>query len=306
MEYISKFNKYVAVYECEFDADREVKAFYKKAKEEKDPVLEEMDIEAPATLKEAFFGGNTQCFKPHAKVDGENKRIKYFDFTSLYPSVNYSRYRPVNKGSYNESYKTRYPIGHPERMPVQDVEADLSNVLGVVKCKVIPSKLYSPILPQKKNGKLMFHTQPFVGCFFSEELKFAMKHGYKVAEIYDVINFPMSFEMPEVAENLFTDYVRMFVKIKLESDGPPKNQDLDQYIQEVAMMDGIILDKENMGAKNEGRRFIAKQFLNSLWGKYGQNLDRNEMATFTDPDKFHKFMADDRYDVKNIYVVNNN
>ena len=71
-------------------------------------------------------------------------------------------------------------------------------------------------------------------------------------------------------------------------------------------MDGIILDKENMGAKNEGRRFIAKQFLNSLWGKYGQNLDRNEMATFTDPDKFHKFMADDRYDVKNIYVVNNN
>lgn len=303
-EYIGKYNKYEAVYECEFDNDPKVKAFFRKAKSENDPVFEEMEIAAQATLKEAFTGGNTQAFKTYASVDGKIKRIKYFDFTSLYPSVNYSRYRPVHKEAYHMPYVTRYPIGHPVRMPVHEVNADLSNVIGVVKCKVIPSKLYSPILPQKKDGKLMFHTRPFVGCFFSEELKFAIQHGYKVEEIYDVINFPLTFEKPEVAENLFSGYVKMFIKIKLEADGKPENQDLDQYIKEVALNDGIILDPENMTKKNEGRRFIAKQFLNSLWGKFGMNLDRDEIATFSDPDLFHKFINDERYILKNLVIVN--
>lgn len=283
-------HNYVCIWEHDFDESK--------------VNIEEKEL--PATLRDAFFGGNTQSFKPYVEADGKSKRIRYFDFTSLYPSVNYGRYRPVHKDKYNKTFRRRYPIGHPERMNPVNVEGDLSNVMGVVKCKVIPAKMYSPILPQKRDGKLMFHCEPFVGCFFSEELKFAVQHGYKIEEIYDVINFPMTFEKPEVAEALFEGYVKMFVKIKLEADGKPKDMSLSEYIQQVAAMDGILLDASKMEERNEGLRFIAKLFLNSLWGKYGQNLERDELKTFTDPAAFHKFMVSEDNDIKKIQLVNEN
>ena len=259
----------------------------------------------PLNIRDAFFGGNTQVFKPYVKVNPKTHTIKYVDFTSLYPSINSCKLRPIDATQENVPYTIRYPIGHPERMKPQDVNADLSNVFGFVKCKVIPNpKLYIPVLPDRRE-KLMFHNQPFVGTFFSEELKYALSLDYQIETIYDVQHFPMSLEQPEKASSIFSEYVKTFYKIKLEADGFPKGVNKEDYIKTIALEEGIILDGHNMKyEKNEGMRFIAKLFLNSLWGKFGQNLNHSQIITFTCPEKWNKFKASDKVLIDAVHIIN--
>ena len=59
--------------------------------------VQTLDIEERLEPRDAFFGGRTNAVKLYKKVD-EGEKIKYVDFTSLYPTVN----------KYD-----RYPAGHP-------------------------------------------------------------------------------------------------------------------------------------------------------------------------------------------------
>ena len=71
--------------------------------------------------------------------------------------------------------------------------------------------------------------------------------------------------------DLFKEYIKKFLKIKIESSGYPpevtteaeKNSFRNLYEQKY----GIILDDKNM-IFNPGMRHIAKLALNSLWGKF--------------------------------------
>ncbi len=60
--------------------------------------LKEFELTAPMNVRDSFFGGRTEVFLPYYKVKEEEK-IFYYDYCSLYPSV---------QDHYN------FPIGHPE------------------------------------------------------------------------------------------------------------------------------------------------------------------------------------------------
>ena len=93
----------------------------------------------PLNPRAAFYGGrtNANCLYYECK---EGEKIRYVDFTSLYPSIN-------KYGS--------YPIGHPEVITSQ--LGDISEYYGLVRCKVLPPQNFiHPVLPIKINGKLMF------------------------------------------------------------------------------------------------------------------------------------------------------
>ena len=71
---------------------------------------------------DAVFGGRTEAFTLFSKVDRERK-IKYYDVTSLYPFIN----------------KTgKVPLGLPEI--ITDAFTDIENYEGLIKCKIIPQK----------------------------------------------------------------------------------------------------------------------------------------------------------------------
>jgi hypothetical protein len=145
-----------------------------------------MEFYKDINIRDAFFGGRTNnlMFNYKAK-DGES--IKYFDVTSLYPYV------LVNRD---------YPIGHPKVL-TEFVNTNISNYFGFIKCKVsAPKDLYLPVLPYRSNDKLLFplcikcaetqsnecmHSEierQFVGTWFTEEVKEAVKQGYIVHKIY--------------------------------------------------------------------------------------------------------------------------
>ena len=62
-----------------------------------------------------------------------------------------------------------------------------------------------------------------------------------------------------------------------------------QYIREYYEAEGIQLEYTKI-VYNSGLRTLAKLMLNSMWGKFGQRLDRKEVSEFTDPQDFLEFL----------------
>ncbi|KAK2899342.1 hypothetical protein Q8A73_012471 [Channa argus] len=88
--------------------------------------------------RQALFGGCTNAMKLYHKAE-EGEKIRYYDFTSLYPTV--------------QSQKP-YPVGHPQ--VIRDFDS-IDNYFGFVKCTVLPPRgLYHPVLPYRAHKKLMF------------------------------------------------------------------------------------------------------------------------------------------------------
>ena len=77
-----------------------------------------LDITSRLDPRESFFGGRCKAVKLYATTT-ENEKIKYVDFTSLYPAVN----------KYD-----KYPVGHPTVI-CSDFK-DINQYFGLAKVKV--------------------------------------------------------------------------------------------------------------------------------------------------------------------------
>lgn len=70
------------------------------------------------------------------------------------------------------------------------------------------------------------------------------------------------------SDHIFKDYVRMMLKLKVESSGFPNSVLTDEQKQNFAsdykMLYNVDLEPERI-RKNPGLRFISKLMLNSLW-----------------------------------------
>ncbi|GIY64707.1 probable DNA polymerase [Caerostris extrusa] len=225
--------------------------------------------------RDAFFGGRTNALKLFYEGSA-----KYVDFTSLYPWVN--------------KYCV-YPIGHPEII-TKDFK-DVDSYFGLILCRVIPPRaLYLPVLPYRCQGKLMFplcrtcteniqqticthsdEERALTGTWVSEEVKLAKRKGYIIAEIYEVYHFPST------SDCLFKHYIDLFLKIKQESSGWPR-------------------EYENNICKNPGRRQVAKLALNSFWGRFGMNTNKGQLTFVNNVATFNKHINDPKKQIKNIYL----
>ena len=174
-------------------------------------------------------------------------------------------------------------VGHPEI--ITENFADISTYFGLIKCTVLPPRgLLHPVLPYRTEGKLMFplcktcvdtlnqnpctHTdeeRAILGTWCHVELMKAIEKGYEVLEIHEV------WHWEETTDELFKDYVNMYLKIKQEASGYPKHcvtdEQKQQYIHDYYEHEGIRLDPNKI-EYNPGLRFLAKLALNSLWGMY--------------------------------------
>ncbi len=127
----------------------------------------------------------------------------------------------------------------------------------MIQCKVLPPrKLRFPILPTRIGNKLLFvlcnkcgiskgnscnHTENeriLNGTWVTEEVKLALKHGYKITKIYSIWHWDKIEQYNEETKSggLFTEYVNTFLKIKQENSGHPSwcqsESDKINYIQD--------------------------------------------------------------------------
>ena len=253
---------YIEKWECEFDDEL-------KHNSELKEFVSSLEIVTPLVPRDAFCGGRTNATRLHY-VAGTDEKIKYVDFTSLYPYVN----------KYG-----RYPVGHPTI--ITENFRDVSEYEGLIKCKVLPPRgLYHPVLPYKACGRLMFplcskccesleqspcqhsdeeHT--LTGTWVTLELHKALQMGYRLLKIYEVWHFDeLARYDPDTKEGgLFAEYVNAFLKMKQEASDWPAwcqtDEQKHQYIERYFDKEGIKLDWKNI-KKNPGLRAIAKLMLN--------------------------------------------
>jgi hypothetical protein len=241
-----------------------------------DPELREwlttQEIVDSINVRDCLYGGRTNALRLHYKCKPD-EQIKYFDITSLYPSV--------------QKYK-RYPVGHP-RIIVDNFDS-LANYFGIIKCKVLPPrKLYLPVLPLRSNNKLVFtlcstcanelnqavcsHNEDeraITGTWCTPELEKAVSLGYKILKMYEVFHYDQSEQYDPVTKTggIFTEYINTALKAKQEASGYPSyvvtEEDKDNYIKTYYNIEGIKLDKNKI-KKNPGMRTLAKLQLNTLW-----------------------------------------
>ena len=289
--------KLVEEYECELKENNEFKKFFKTW---------DRECVEPLNPRDAFFGGRTNVTKLTYDFK-ECEKGRYVDFVSLYPTVQFFK---------------DYPVGHPDKILFP--KSFNPEWFGFVKCKIFPPRnIYHPVLPVKmecgnaqkllfplcktcavsKNQKKCTHSddeRSFIGTWCTNELNVAIQKGYKIQKIYEVWNFKKR------SNNLFKEYVRKFMKIKMESSELKIGEgctykSVDEYRSIVKSKLGIELGEIKF---NPGMRSIAKLCLNSLWGKFGQRNNMKKSEYVTEPSKFYKILLDEKIDDLNIHFIN--
>ena len=303
----SKGYKYVCMWECDFKREmvrnKNLSDFVKY-----------VDIQPRLNPRDSFFGGRTNASKLYHRVsDGE--KIKYVDFTSLYPYVN----------KYG-----KYPIGHPQII-TQPGDTDLSRYFGIAKVKILPpTGLYHPVLPYRSVGKLKFplcrtcadkertrkcqcslDERVLIGTWCTPELNKAVEKGYVILSVYEIYNWKETSQYDKQPKQggLFTEYINMFLKIKQQASGWPdwcvSETDKQKYINDYFEYEGIKMDYEDI-EKNPGLRSLAKLCLNSFWGKFGQRLNLPQSVFIHDSqaERFFSLFSDPMKIVTDFHIVN--
>ena len=160
-----------------------------------------------------------------------SEKIKYIDYTSLYPFV--------------QKYGI-YPEGHPTV-----ITENFSNkkYFGLIKCKIIPPrKLYHPVLPAKINNKLKFplcakcaainqkhcnhndKDRALIGTWVSLEVDKAIEKGYRIEKYYCVWHWDKTLKYDEITKTggLFTGYIKNALNEKQEASGFPPYCDTEK------------------------------------------------------------------------------
>ena len=166
--------------------------------------------------RESYSGGRVECFRIGKVPD---KRVYALDINSMYPYVMSKFQYPV------KLLKTHY------RCTPSEIGRYLNRKLIVARVD-IETKI--PIVPIKRDGKLIFPIGRFQAVLTTPEIEFVLKHG-KILKFRDVCVYQKA--------DLFSDFVAYFHNLKTD-------------------------------ATQEGRsseRLFAKLMMNSLYGKFGQS-----------------------------------
>lgn len=134
-------------------------------------------------------------------------------------------FRPVEYGVYGYDFNSLYPTAMLEDLPVGNavfsLTKDINKIFGFIKVKVTsPDNIKIPVLPVKlptKSGdvKLVFPCGSWTGWYFSEEVKLALKYGYKV-EVLESYIF-------ERGKGVLKNYVEHMASYKDNSTGAIRN-----------------------------------------------------------------------------------
>ena len=137
---------------------------------------------------------------------------------------------------------------------------------GLIKVKILPPQgLMFPVLPTEINSKLLFplchncvhkEENALCGCTREEyalmgtwcmpKVNTAINMGYEILCIYEVLHWEQNDKQLE--PDLFTPYIKMFLKIKVQASGYPSNietlKEKENYIMQYHCNEGVLLNGE--------------------------------------------------------------
>ena len=285
------------IWECEWREE--------KKKDSVKQVTNEIFIKSRLRPRDAFKGGRVETGRLIWNIEDSafGLGLEYVDICSLYPTVNCHEF---------------YPVAHPDVITC-NFDYSLESYFGLVQCSVIaPKSLLHAVLPVHANGKLIFplcrtcaekfqvdtcfHTdceRELHGVWVSEELKLAIREGYKITKVYCVHNFKRK------SKDLFSSYIKTFFKLKLTSSKRPDGEtpeEFESFVSELKAKDGIEVSKEEFH-ENPGVRSIAKLCCNCFWGRLGMRDSFPKVSLVYSLDKLLKLMSSSEFEVTGVRYV---
>jgi hypothetical protein len=225
-------------------ASQAMRVFRTFMKKEIHPLRRERD----EFTRMAYFGGRTEVFKPYFEEKG--KTLKTYDVNSLYPSVMLKYDYPIKATDRTYSFSDKgLGIFHVDVEVPEMYIPPLGSVIDV------PSEyeyyLKGNVKKVKKllTPKFVFPTGTFTGHWTNKELVYAMSKGVKIKKVHYGIMF-------ENGGKIFEDYISRLYEMRLEA---------------IKKGDGVT-------------NIICKLLMNSLYGKFGMNNDRENLSF--DPSDF--------------------
>ena len=190
--------------------------------EEKQYVRDDLD----EIFREAYYGGRCEVFVSRL----EKSLLYYYDINSMYPYVMLMDMPDPATFKEIHNYNTFY------------FHKVLKRYEGLAEITVeVPDSLHIPILPFRINHKLLFPAGKFRGKWCFPEIRLALKKGYKITKIHQII-------VGKRMKSPFTGYVNFFSDMKVKAS-----------------------KKNKEGKHNDPvMREFAKRMLNSLYGKFAQ------------------------------------
>ena len=124
---------------------------------------------------------------------------------------------------------------------------------GLMKVDITPpKKLRIPVLPESRDGKLLFHLEPMEAkTWTSLELKKAIEKDYVITKIYSALEYPKM-------DGLMKDYVGNFLKMKIENSGDKTVEECNELNTNHKKLGFDFVIEHNKCQKNEGLRQLAK------------------------------------------------
>jgi DNA polymerase family B len=196
-------------------------------------------------IKRGYFGGRVEIFERFAPAP-----VYYYDLNSSYPA----------------SMLALMPVGKPvaiqteEEFFAEHEQRFKSGQVGFVECEVfIPTTCPIPPLPSIKDGKLKFRVGRFHGVFEYEELMTIMDPfvGGRINKVKMAVWYEGS--------PLFREFVETLYKYKLGKPDRPCTCEKGTCYLSPEEHDKLALAE------------LAKLLLNSLYGKFAQNPEREEL-----------------------------
>src|SRR5262249_15979903 len=219
----------------------------------------------PVAPRDGYLGARTETFIMMSESD-ENSKIYYYDFVALYSHILKSK---------------RFMIGEPVILTGDQIDSDnIEQYFGLIKLSIHPPRgLFFPVLPMKVNMKLVFglcrqcmetfqqkicnhsdEDRMLHSTWTSMEVVHAIRRGYKIAKIHQIIHYPQSsvYNKETREEGLFSEFVNSLLKQRMLMSGWPRNvtaaalDDVvrerleDEYIKRVLEKENISLDREKI------------------------------------------------------------
>jgi len=143
------------------------------------------------------------------------------------------------------------------------------------------------------------------GTWVIDEIRLVVDKGYKILEVYE---YEVTRYDPETGDGgIFVDYSNTFLKLKAEANGYPSwvqtKDDEDRYIDQFYQNEGIRLHGDAI-CYNAAKRGLAKQCLNSMWGKLTERSNTTQTKLISEPGELYRFLATPGIEVHSMLFAN--
>lgn len=188
------------------------------------------------------YSSNTPIYNQNSYVDADIRNSYYGGIVDVYKPIQENGYYYDINSLYPYAMLSDMPIGLPYKISGK-VEINESSFGFFYVNVTAPKGLNIPFLPYKTDEFTISPLGSWNGWYFSEEIKHAKSLGY----IIKPLNKAYLFERGRP----FDSYINTFYEVKRNTD-------------------------------DKTQRFLAKLFLNSFYGKFGQSKYNTELQQLND------------------------